>query len=433
MEKLRDHVDGVLQTCLHCGMCLPVCPTYDLTMDETSSPRGRIRLMAARRDGTLGAAGTFAAEMNFCLDCRACETACPAGVRYGELVEDARARLHEERAEPALLRLKKFIVLRLVFGSARRFSLFYRLLRLFQVSGIMGALERSHLLELFPASIGRTFRSLPVVAARPFRPDPGRRTSSGEGTGGAGLLTGCVMNIAFPEIHRDTVEVLERNGVRVRIPESQFCCGSLHAHNGDTARARELAGELIAAFPPGLDAVVVNSAGCGAFMKQYGRFFEDDPAMAARAADFSSRVRDVSEYLSVKGFRKPAGSPPGRVTYHDPCHLLHGQGVSDPPREILRALPSMDIVNLPDSGRCCGSAGIYNILQGDAADEFLRRKVERIRATGATIVCTANPGCHLQIARGLDGTGPSLEVVHPVTLLNRAYHHSDSLPAAPDT
>lgn len=409
-------------------MCLPVCPTYDLTMDETSSPRGRIRLIASVREGKLAAGAGFAEEMNFCLDCRACESACPAGVRYGELLEDARERVAGEGIEPLHVRLKKFVVLRLIFGARWRFHLFFRILRWYHRTGIGEALRRSNLLDLFPASWRNSVESLPVASPRPFpgEPDPSRHPEAV--SGGVGLLTGCVMSVSFPDIHRDTVQVLERNGVWVRIPPDQFCCGALHAHNGDLETARKMARELLASFPDDLETLVVNSAGCGSFMKEYGRILADDPRIASRAEKFASRVEDISEYLVRRGFQKPHHPVPLRAVYHDPCHLLHGQGISTQPRDILRSIPALTVVELRGPTACCGSAGIYNLLQPGPAGEFLRRKVADILATRPEVVCTANPGCHLQIMRGLRECGSAVAVVHPVSLLNAAYGNTTAKP-----
>lgn len=414
----RAHLDGVIRNCLHCGLCLPSCPTYDMTLDERSSPRGRIRLIRSVLDGSLEPGRAFADEMNFCLDCRACETACPAGVRYGELVEYARALVRDRGLEPPLLRLRKFILLRLILRSARTFGVFAALMRFYRRSGLRDALEGSGLLHLLPAALRRSVLSLPDVAGPPFLADaPGVVAAKGERRGRVGLLTGCVMNVSFQEVHRQTAELVSRAGYDVVIPRGQFCCGSLHAHNGDRGHAAALASSTIRAFPPGLDAVVVNSAGCGAFMKEYGRFFSADPAESGRAASFAAGVADASEFLDRVGAATAGGAGPCRVTYHDACHLAHAQGISKAPRTLLAAVPGVELVEMRDSSRCCGSAGIYNILRPEDSDALLARKVESILATGARVVVTGNPGCHLQIERGLREAGSDVVVSHPVTFL----------------
>lgn len=417
----RGHIDAVLNTCLHCGLCLPSCPTYEMTLDEASSPRGRIRLVRSVLDGSLAPGRAFADEMNFCLDCRACEPACPAGVRYGEIVETARGIVRDLKLEPFSLRFRKFVLLRIIFGSAAGFGLFARLMRGYRRSGLREAVERSGVLNLFPDAVRRTFLTLPDVADRSYLSTvPDLLRGRGAPAGRTGLFTGCVMNETFPAVHSGTADLLRRSGYDVVVPRGQFCCGSLHGHNGDGTRARELAAETIRLFPDGLDAVVVNAAGCGSFMKGYGRLFADDPAMADRAARFSAKVADVSEFFHDRGIGAPDGSMAESVTYHEACHLVHAQGVSKQPRALIRSIPGVRFVELPDASRCCGSAGIYNLIRPDDADELLRRKIASILQCGAGTVVTGNPGCHLQIQRGLREAGSAVEVVHPVTLLQRA-------------
>ena len=429
-EGVLSHISQVMGTCLHCGMCLPACPTYELTGDERSSPRGRIRLIRSVMDGSLEPGRGFADEMNFCLDCRACETACPAGVRYGGLVEHARTIVTDRKLDPPGVRLKKFLVLKVVFRSRRTFTIFVGLLRLYRRSGVKHALERSGLLDLLPAGFRALMKGLPEVTDPPSPgmgdEPPVGATPSGPragqpGGGRVGLLTGCVMNCSFPDVHRDTEELLRMSGTGVVVPEGQFCCGSLHGHNGDPAHARKLAADLMKLFPADLDAVVVNSAGCGSFMKQYGELFRGHDAPAAGAREFAAKVLDVSEFLHGRSPGTPGPLPRARVTYHDACHLLHGQGISGQPRSLLASIPGIEFVELPDSAGCCGSAGIYNILRPDDSAKFLRRKISCILSTGADVVATGNPGCHLQIARGLRQAGSDIRVAHPVTLLREAF------------
>jgi glycolate oxidase iron-sulfur subunit len=420
----RAHLDRVIGTCLHCGLCLPTCPTYDLTLDERSSPRGRIRLIRSVLDGSLSPGRAFADEMNFCLDCRACETACPAGVRYGELVEHARALALERGLEPLSVRIRKYVLLRWIFGSGRTFAVFGALMRFYRKSGLREAVERSGLLDLFPASFRRTILAFPDVADEPFLGSaPDLVPALGSRKGRAALLTGCVMNVSFPDVHRQTADLLSAQAYEVVIPRGQFCCGSLHAHNGDPDHAARLAAGLLDVFPPDIDLVVTNSAGCGAFMKEYGRLFAGDAANAGRARDFAGKVADVSEVLSP-GAAAPVtaggeGHGPILVTYHDACHLVHGQGISKQPRALVASAAGTTYVELANAARCCGSAGIYNILRPADSDALLRGKVDAIVASGARIVVTGNPGCHLQIERGLREAGSPAEVVHPVTLLWR--------------
>ena len=433
----REHLDRVIATCLHCGLCLPTCPTYELTLDERSSPRGRIRLFRSVLDGSLTPGRAFADEMNFCLDCRACETACPAGVRYGEIVEHARAIVRERRLGPPGVRLKTLVLLRGIFRAGWTFALFSSLMRIYRKSGLREAVEHSGLLDLLPASARRTALSLPEVADHDFlaTAPPVVPARGGEKKGRAALLTGCVMNVSFPEVHRQTAELLAIGGYEVHLPRPQFCCGSLHAHNGDPGRAALLAGQILDVFPADADVVVANSAGCGAFMKEYGRLFAGDPQRAGRAAAFASKVRDVSEVLTPAAPAPAVGgeahkdrvTDQERVTYHDPCHLAHAQGITRQPRALVASAPGTEFVEMAEASRCCGSAGIYNLLRPDDSDAMLRRKVGSIIASGARVVVTGNPGCHLQIERGLREASERIEVVHPVRLLYR----TTVLPAPP--
>lgn len=407
--------------CLHCGLCLPACPTYALTLDERSSPRGRIRLIRSVLDGSLTPGREFADEMNFCLDCRACEPACPAGVRYGELIEHARTIVHDRKLEPLAIRIRKFVILGLIFRSRRTFSAFSALLRIYRGSGFREAVERSGVLELLPRSIRRMVLGLPEVAGRPYLETAAEVLPAiTPGAGRVGMLTGCIMNVSFAGVHADTAELLRRSGFDVVVPRSQFCCGSLHGHNGEGERAMRLAADLISSFPKGLDAIVVNSAGCGAFMKEYGRLFREDPEMSGPATAFAAKVADFSEFLAQRPREAPRGTVGECVTYHDACHLVHAQGISRQPRELITSLPGVRFIELRDASRCCGSAGIYSIVRPDDSDRLLRAKVEAIVASGAGIVVTGNPGCHLQIERGLRASGADVEVLHCATLLRRA-------------
>ena len=428
-DSLRGLDYAVLQQCIHCGMCLPTCPTYDATRLERNGPRGRIALMRAIADGQLEASRAFAEEMYFCLGCLACETVCPAGVDYAHLFETARAEAEKSHTLDSPRRsLLRRLLLRGLFMRPRLLRGVGRLLWLYQASGVQTLFRILRLNRLLPGGL-RGLESQTPSAGRRFSCDlirPVERPMDGNARHRVGMLTGCVQDIVLPDVNRDTVEVLLVNGCEVHTPAVQPCCGSLHAHNGDLEAARTLARRQLDAFDLSeLDAIITNAAGCGSHLKTYGRLLADDPIYAARAAEWSRKVRDVSEWLVEIGWRRPlypsADVTPFRTTYHDACHLCHGQKITRQPREILRAIPGIELVELTESTWCCGSAGVYNITQPEMAARLQERKLGHIRATGAEVVATANPGCHLQLANGATRGGNRLMVVHPVSLLAKAY------------
>jgi glycolate oxidase iron-sulfur subunit len=430
-SKLVQQLDySILQQCIHCGMCLPTCPTYDATKHETSSPRGRIALMRAVADSRLAAnSPQFADEMYFCLGCLACETACPAGVNYAEMIEFARAEVESSGAKASAKRnFIRAFALRWLFAKPGRLRFVARLLRFDQAVGLSKAVSTllpKHLCELhaLQPKICEKF-SFDLIRERersplPCPPKLERRRDAPRYH--VGLLTGCVQDVAYADVNRDTVDVLLANGCEVFTPRTQVCCGSLMGHNGELQLARRLALQNLDAFPlEHLDAITVNSAGCGSFMKRYGDLLPDDP----RARLWDEKVYDIHEWLVKIGLILPRCDAPRstvRTTYHEACHLMHGQKISQQPRELLRAIPGVKLVELPEATWCCGSAGIYNITQPEMSMALLERKMKHIAATGAQVVATGNPGCIGQIRYGAKKFGVSVEVVHPITLLARAY------------
>ncbi len=429
-DSLRDLDYAVLQQCMHCGMCLPSCPTYVSTGRERHSPRGRIALMRAVADGHLEVGDELASEMDYCLGCLACTSACPAGVDYGTMFETARAEVEREVSS----RRKKRRFLRRMFldriflhpGRLRRIG---ALLRWYQASGLDRVVRFLRLPYVLGRSLGNLERQTPRLSTQPTDRVVAEWEEPPAGIpirGAIGLLSGCIQSIAFAEVNRDTADVLLANGWRVHTPRAQSCCGSLHAHNGAPDLAKRAATALMDAFSPEwdrLDAIITNAGGCGSHLKQYRSLFPPDSPESARAALWDARVKDIHEFLADTGFRRPdtAPSPGGVLTYHESCHLCHGQGIRAAPREILRSLPGWELRELPGADVCCGSAGIYNILQPEESDRILERKIEAIRRLGPACVATSNPGCHLQIQRGLDSAGLDVTVTQPVTLLARAY------------
>ena len=418
---------GLLQQCIHCGMCLPTCPTYDATKVERNSPRGRIALMRAIADRRLEPSRIFGEEMYFCLGCLACETACPAGVKYAQLFEAAR----EEAEEAGVLQNPRrdtirSLMLRGLFMHPRLLRFAGRLLWLYQALGAQKLLRVLGLNKILPYRLRELERMTPTAKAsfsgqliRPIERPKGPIAYR------VAVLTGCVQDIAFSDINRDTVDVLLANGCEVCTPGVQHCCGSLHAHNGDIEAAKRLARRQLDTFELNkLDAIITNAAGCGSHLKSYGLLLAGDPQYSSRAREWSAKVRDIHEWLSEIGFRKPrigkAAIAP-TVTYHEACHLCHGQKITRQPREILRALPGVRLIELPESMWCCGSAGVYNITQPEMAAQLQERKVRHIAETGASTVATANPGCLLQLESGLRKFSCQVAVRHPISLLAEAY------------
>ncbi len=422
----------VLQQCMHCGMCLPTCPTYDTTKRERNSPRGRIALMRAIADGELGVTREFADEMSYCLGCLACQTACPAGVNYAELFETARADIERRGASPGVRR--KFwrgVTLGFLFMHPRALRAAGRVLRLYQRTGLEAMVRRLGLTRLLPPTLRRVEPQAPRMASAfsnaLIAP---HEEPAGSSRYQVALLTGCVQDLVFPDVNRDTADVLLANGCAVDAPPVQPCCGSLHAHNGDLDGARTLARRMIDLFPPDrYDAIISNAGGCGSHLRRYGPLLADDPDYRARAAAWDQKLRDIHEWLAEIQCRAPlagAFDEPVTVTYHESCHLAHGQKIVRQPRAVLGLVPGLSLVELTESSWCCGAAGIYALTQPEQADLLLQRKVKHIAETDAPVVATANPGCHLQIARGLAASGSRVRVVHPISLLARAYRREDS-------
>jgi glycolate oxidase iron-sulfur subunit len=419
---------------MHCGLCLPTCPTYALTGLERSSPRGRIRLVKAVADGDLPITQGFVREMNYCLDCQACETACPAGVKYGSLVEAARAQIFQGGHESWLSHALKRTVMDWAFRRQDRLKALARLLRAYERSGFKAFVQRARVLNIVSPTLHEIQPLAPTISDQ-FSSDvlPAVIRPEGQPRYRVGFLTGCIMDVAFAQVHLDTIRLLTHHGCEVVIPRGQACCGSLQAHHGDLRAARRMAAHNIPLFDRAdLDFIVMNSAGCGAFMKEYGELFSDDPVVAPRAKGVSEKVRDITEFLVETSFRpangngrKRAGKAGSslfgkRVTYDDACHLVHSQKISAQPRQLLGLIPGIELVELPESTWCCGSAGIYNIVQHRDAMKLLERKIDNVAKVNPDIVVTGNPGCLVQIQHGLRARGLSVELLHTATLLWRS-------------
>ncbi|HLF72280.1 MAG TPA: heterodisulfide reductase-related iron-sulfur binding cluster [Dehalococcoidia bacterium] len=406
-----------LARCVHCGFCLQACPTYVVLGLETESPRGRIALARAVSEKRIEPTPQVIAHFDLCLQCRACETACPSGVPYGRIIEDTRALVQERPDRPASWKLRSF-VLRQAFAAPWRLRLGFSLLRFYQRTPIAPLARR-----LLPKRLRDMEAILPRLPNRFFDPPVHAAEPAGTPKATIGILSGCIMGMTHPQTHEATVRVLARNGYRVLVPRDQGCCGALHVHNGDPKAARVLARKNIDAFlASGVDYVVVNSAGCGSAMKEYGDLFagERDEAKARR---FAAIVKDVTELLDEDGFEAPKGRVEARVTYQDSCHLVHAQRISKAPRSLLRAIPGLDFVEMETPDRCCGSAGIYNVTQTEMSRRILDDKMDDVMRTNPDIVSTANPGCMLQLQLGLNLRHDDAEVLHVVELLDRAYQN----------
>jgi glycolate oxidase iron-sulfur subunit len=412
---LRDppSLEGILK-CVHCGICLPQCPTYRVLGEEMDSPRGRIYLMRAAAEGRIGLSGTLARHLDLCLGCRACETACPSGVPFGQLIEATRGQLQRRHVRaPQTDRAMAGFLLGL-FPHPGRMAPLLLALRLYQRFGLQALVRGLGLLAPF-----RKLRAMEALLPRvPAVKTPLPEVTPGQGParGRAALLIGCVQRHFFPEVNAHTVRLLAAGGYEVLAPRSQPCCGALHLHAGRIEEFRSLARAVMDSLDGDVDVVVSNAAGCGSALKEYGHWLPD-----ARAEAFSRKVRDVSEVLA--DCELPLRELPVTATYHDPCHLAHGQKVRAQPRALLRRIPGLTLVELPESELCCGSAGVYNLLEPEVAAELARLKVERIRETGAGVVATGNPGCIMQIRERCRAEGLDVEVVHPVELLGRALRH----------
>lgn len=418
-------IDAILNTCVQCGLCLPGCPTYRETYREQSSPRGRLHLMRAVAEGRLDVLDpVFADQMAECLGCRACEPACPSGVAYGAALETARAAVEQARAARGRRSWREQALRRLVFGwllgDLARVRVLGTAAWLAQRGGLPTLARRSGLVRAL--GLERLVAQLPPLARPFFVPRGQVYPAQGVRRGRAGLLAGCVMHTAFAPVMWATMRVLTRNGWEVVVPAGQGCCGALHLHAGEASGGRALARRLIAAFEAvEVDVVVTNSAGCGAAMKGYDHLLRDDPAWAGRAAAFSARVRDVTELLAQTPLQGRLAPLHRTVVYQDPCHLLHAQRIAAAPRELLRAVPGLRLVEADEAGLCCGSAGSYSLLRPEMSERLLRRKLDRLLATGAAEIVTANPGCSLQLRAGLRRRGLRLPVRHVIELLDEAY------------
>ena len=406
--------------CVHCGLCLNHCPTYRLWQLEADSPRGRIRQMILVNEGQLPMSSGFVDHIDKCLDCRSCETACPSGVDYGKLVEYARARIERGYERPWTTRVVRNFVFNRLLPFPGRIAAAAKLLRFYQRSGLQALARGSGILRLL--GLAQREKLLPRIDGDFFFGKLGKIFPAvGDRRARVAFFAGCIANVTFSKLNEATIRVLTANGCEVVVPDQQFCCGALAAHAGVRETARELARKNMAAFARGeFDAILTNAAGCGSTLKEYEHLFSAQEPEHAKAAAFREKLRDVTEFLASLGLRAKLKEMALRVTYQDSCHLLHGQKIREAPRQLLRAVPGLQFVELPYSEICCGSAGIYNVTQTDASMELLSEKMRHARETGAAVIATANPGCLLQMRAGVEMHGIGQEVLHVVEILERA-------------
>lgn len=436
---------ALTEQCIHCGMCLQNCPTYVTLGKEADSPRGRIQLMRAVSDGRIELDGAFRDHLDLCLSCLSCQTACPSGVQYGTLIDTVRLSLAEKYTPGRIEKLVRWFGLQQFMPYLGRLRFAAKLFRLYQLVGLQKLVRAVNRL---PKNLKAMEAILPPLPANHFdysKPVP----AIGQKRGTVAFFYGCLQDAFLGDVNQATIRVLQRNGYEVRFPQSQTCCGAAHDHTGDADGARVLARKNIDAFlhsspfgdggrwhvsdaaqtpqdgraieGGGYDAIINNAGGCGAMLKEYAHLLAEDPAYAERAKQFVSQVQDISEFLAKNLARAPRGAINARVTYSDSCHLRNKQKVVKQPRELLKQIPGIELIEMQSPDRCCGSAGVYNLMQVDSADEILDTRMQDIAATNADIIVTTNTGCHLQLIYGVRKAGLKARVAHLVELLDESY------------
>jgi glycolate oxidase iron-sulfur subunit len=406
----------LIDKCVHCGFCLPVCPTYILWKEEMDSPRGRIYLMKMAAEGDATINGTWVSHFDACLGCMACMTACPSGVDYGKLIEATRVQIERRYTRPATEKgFRRFLFS--TFTHPERLSLLARPLRFYQKTGLQKLVRRIGVPKLLPKRFQAMEALLPQVPAPERVPE--LIPAQGERRRRVGLLLGCVQRVFFPHVNAATARVLAAEGCEIVAPATQPCCGALFVHTGEEQQAVQLARRTIDLFEKAsVDAVIINAAGCGSNVKEYGHLLRDDPEYAERAKAFSAKCRDIFEFLAELEPRAPRHSLPVRVAYHDACHLQHAQGIRSQPRAVLSGIPNLEILEIPEAAVCCGSAGIYNLVQPETAAELGDRKAAHTISVNPNMVVSGNPGCLLQLQSALARAGRNLPVRHGIELVD---------------
>jgi glycolate oxidase iron-sulfur subunit len=419
----NDHIHDLLGQCIHCGLCLSACPTYSVFHTEMDSPRGRIALIGAAADGRIDLDGPFEEHIGLCLGCRACETACPSGVKYGMLYEAARTAIEESRTPGRLERSARWLGLRQLMPHNGRLRLLARTMKLYQLSGIQRVVRGLNVLPKALKDMEALLPPLPDAYPDYSKPAP----AIGEKRGEVAFLYGCVQDAFLSGVNAASVRVLQRNGYEVHFPQAQTCCGAAQLHSGEHSFTQELARTNIDACR-GRDyvAIISNAGGCGATLKEYDHLLADDPLYAPRAKEFVEKLQDISEFLADHLHSPPTGRVEARVTYVESCHLRHAQKVVRQPRQLLNSIPGIEFVELKQPDMCCGSAGIYNIVHPGTANQILDAKMADVNGTRATTVVTTNTGCHMQVLYGVRKAKIQAEVVHLVELLDRSYFKAET-------
>lgn len=420
---------NLVNQCIHCGLCLQACPTYEVFGTEMDAPRGRISLMRAASEGRISPhelGETFSRHINLCLSCLSCQTACPSGVKYAKLIETTKVALERHRKQGAPERALRWVALKQTMPHVGRLKAAARMLKVYQATGAQELVRR---VDILPRPLKAAEAILPTISTR-YRDYGKPAPALGEKRGDVAFFIGCIQEAFLNSVNEATIRVLQRNGFDVHFPAGQTCCGAAQLHIGDEALARDLARKNIDAFEH-YEVIINNAGGCGATLKdEYEDLFRDDPAYAEKARIFAKKVKDINEFLLDNLREQPAGVVKVRVTYSDSCHLRHAQKVIRQPRALLRLIPGLELVELRQPDRCCGSAGVYNIIHSETADQVLDAKMADIKATGAEIVVASNTGCHMQLLAGvrragLNANGRSVRVMHVVELLDMSYRSSN--------
>lgn len=422
-----DEVDrpslDIIKDCVHCGFCLPACPTYLETGNELDSPRGRIYLMKSAVEGRIPMGDSLVKHLDLCLGCLACEPACPSGVRYHNLIETARFQIERRYDRPLSERIFRSLLFS-VFPYPKRFRLLLPFLYLYQVTGLRRLIESSRILHKLSTKFGHMEEMLPKVKFSSLSSSSLPRVipAKGKKRFRVALLTGCVQSVLFHETNAATVRVLTENGCEVVIPRDQGCCGALSVHSGRLSEGRNFARSTVDVFEVlDVDAVIVNSAGCGSTMKEFGELLKDDPDYSERGEKLSKKTKDIMEFLANVGLQGKLKELDLRVTYQDACHIAHAQRIKAHPRKIIKQIPGIEFVELPETEVCCGSAGIYNMVQPEMSESLLERKISNLKETRVRVLVAGNPGCLLQISKGIKKHGLNIKTAHPIELLDWAY------------
>ena len=417
-EMATPQFKHLLDQCIHCGLCLQNCPTYVLLGTETDSPRGRIQLMRAASQGRIELSPSFSKHIDLCLNCLSCQTACPSGVQYGALVETTRMTLEKKRTQSWLEKIVRRVGLHEMMPHVNRLRFIARLMRLYQIFKIQDIVRAVNLLPKNLKSMEAILPPLPASYYDYRTPAP----AIGEKRGTVAFFFGCLQDAFLGDVNKATIRVLQRNGYEVHFPLAQTCCGAAHWHTGEEEPTRELARKNIDAFlARDYDAIINNAGGCGASLKEYTHYLKDDAAYADKAKTFVSKVQDINEFLAKNLNRPPQGKLNARVTYSDSCHLRNAQKIIKQPRDLIKKIPGITFVEMAYPDRCCGSAGVYNLVKADEATEILDTRMQDIANTGAEIVVVTNTGCHLQLIQGVRRAKLNARVMHLVELLDESY------------